>query len=318
MTLHYDAEANWVINTHCHFNCTYCFFGVQPRRRPTKLPISIEQIVRFFNNTGLTWLIHITGGEPFLYSELVELCRRLSEHHFIAITSNIDLEKVYHFAATIDPSRVDSFHCSLHIVEREKRQRVPDFIDKVLHLRKKGFNTFVSYVLYPPLLKRFYNDFAFFKNQGVILVPKLYRGFFDGQSYPAAYTSQERILYEQYLTMAQTDYDIVLNHQSGTATIDLSLDQHLLKGIPDFKGYPCYSGQRFIRIVPDGTINRCGTKTILGNLFEQRLELLSGPQDCQEEACPYFCMKYSAMPLPLPKSNWEKCESFFITDTDVS
>jgi hypothetical protein len=35
-----------------------------------------------FDSTGYRWLLHMTGGEPGIYPQFVELCEALTERHF--------------------------------------------------------------------------------------------------------------------------------------------------------------------------------------------------------------------------------------------
>ena len=44
----------------------------------------------------------------------------------------------------------------------------------------------------------------------------------------------------------------------------------------------------------DGKIFRCGQKTVLGNIFERRLNLFAEDRPCDDEYCPYWCMRYSS------------------------
>jgi len=43
----------------------------------------------------------------------------------------------------------------------------------------------------------------------------------------------------------------------------------------------------------DGKIFRCGQKTVLGNIFERRLDLFPEDRPCDDEYCPYWCLRYS-------------------------
>jgi hypothetical protein len=80
------------------------------------------------------------------------------------------------FKEKISPESVGFIHCSLHILERERLGLVGDYIDKFNILRKKGFYVFASYVMFPHLINRFEKDYEYFKKEGIILMPKIYRG----------------------------------------------------------------------------------------------------------------------------------------------
>src|SRR5664279_2735400 len=101
----FDIEADWTLSLFCNYKCDYCFFrsSTQP---PFAGRVSTEEHLEFFNSTGRVWLLHLTGGEPFLYPDFVQLCKALVSRHFICINSNLSSSRVPVFAAEVDPSRV--------------------------------------------------------------------------------------------------------------------------------------------------------------------------------------------------------------------
>ena len=84
----YDVEADWLLLSSCNYTCSYCYRPVEKLRERVRVAGSIEDIVGFFNESGLTWLLHITGGEPLVYPQFVELCQELTQEHFISLNSN--------------------------------------------------------------------------------------------------------------------------------------------------------------------------------------------------------------------------------------
>ena len=107
----YDIFANWRINLLCNFRCEYCFYSVfivdrKKQTINTDDEYNIEKIVEGFNKTGLTWLVYISGGEPFLQPDFLELCRGLTEKHYISINTNLSTRNIYDFAKHINPEKV--------------------------------------------------------------------------------------------------------------------------------------------------------------------------------------------------------------------
>ena len=110
----YDIAADWTINTRCNFNCDYCFFGDGVQiEHPSVGAHSIDSIAEFFNGTSKIWHLHITGGEPFLYPQFADLCKLLTQQHFISINSNLSSPRVNDFAEQINPERVKYIHLAL-------------------------------------------------------------------------------------------------------------------------------------------------------------------------------------------------------------
>lgn len=283
-----DIEADWVISLLCNFNCRYCVSHIGSQRQVEDLS---NKFIGFFDASGKRWLLHITGGEPFLYPNFVGLCGRLTQHHKINLNTNLSSPLVYDFARQIDPSKVTFINVGLHIVEREKYGLVDDFVKKYRYLKNKGFSIFVSYVMHPTLFSRFKKDYEYFKSLGIIVSPKSLRGVFFGKRYPEAYAVAQKKTFIKLSLRAEQEAE---NEKILTEPIiNLSLDRNFVENSPKYKGKRCLAGKEFVRIFPDGKITRCDKKTVIGNVFENKLTLYPGARICDTYSCPYFCAKYS-------------------------
>lgn len=309
------VEINWLINDYCNFNCIYCFPG---SKKNEFIGIrEVNKIVDGFKKTGLRWLIYISGGEPFLSPNFLELCQKLTEDHIISINSNISHSTVYRFAELINPEKVRCVHCSLHIVERERLNLVDDFIEKYKYLESKGFYLYASYVLYPNLIDRFRRDYAFFKSKGIILRPKLFRGSNNRVNpniinfpflwrfksyfildYPGAYSTRQKENIISYIKQSQKDGNFDIDHKEDLwkgRLSDIYLDASFIDGYPSFKGKYCLAGKMFVRMTPMGEVYRCyNDNYYLGNLFEGTIRLFEKPAVCASDfcTCPYIGYRY--------------------------
>lgn len=305
------GEINWLINDYCNFNCVYCYPG---SKKNEFIGIrDVNKIVDGFKRTGMRWLIYISGGEPFLYPNFLELCQKLTEDHIISINSNITHSDVYRFADHVNPENVRCVHCSLHIVERERLNLVDDFINKYKYLESKGFYVFVSYVLYPNLIDRFRRDYEFFKSKGIILRPKIFRGTYNRFSfnivnlpffwrfnpywiltYPKAYSSKQKEKIISYINQSQKNGGFDIDHKEDLWKGRLSniyLDKSFIDGFPSFKGKYCLAGKTFVRMTPTGEVYRCyDDNYYFGNLFEGSIRLFEKPALCTSVlcTCPYI------------------------------
>src|SRR5215211_3732418 len=131
MTRTYDIEADWTLMTTCNFRCVYCFHSNDKLGARIRPPAPVEQLVDFFDGSGLRWHLHLTGGEPFHYPDFLELCRLLTKKHVISINSNVDSPKVLQFVETINPDDVDFINCAVHLQQRTDRKRLPQFMKHV-------------------------------------------------------------------------------------------------------------------------------------------------------------------------------------------
>lgn len=80
----YAIEADWHLLDTCNYRCAYCFFG--PATLGTKLRTFCDPKgwSSAFEASGSIWLLHMTGGEPSIYPNFVELCEQLTVRQFIS------------------------------------------------------------------------------------------------------------------------------------------------------------------------------------------------------------------------------------------
>ena len=289
----YDIEADWIISSYCNFSCDYCFsYAASPDSLKTLL--TAETIMRFLDHSDLTWLIHLTGGEPFFYPHFVDLCSQITQNHFISINSNLTTDYVRDFAQRINPERVNFVHGALHLAERERHRQMRRFVKHVNLLQANHFSVFVSSVMTPELFKRFPDDFNTFQSHGITIIPKAMRGIYQGKRYPQAYTERECELFREYSLKAMEAQPNHLVFPLGPPLIDLSLDREFIDQPYDFRGKLCDAGKYFVQIRDDGTITRCCSyNKILGRVTTSQLDLYDDALPCDTSCCPYFCQKFS-------------------------
>lgn len=309
----YDIEVHWHICLTCNFDCRFCFFRGS-RKTACRGYRDTKKILDGFDRLGASCLINISGGEPFLYDGFVGLCASLSEKHFLCINTNLSREEVYEFAENIDPGRVGYLNCSVNISERERLGLLEDYIEKFTLLEERGFSTLATYVMYPPFLERFENDYAYFRSHGITLRPKVFRGRYGNNAlfafpgmkkverylaplYPDSYTAEQKTMILDYIRRGKTEDRAVNRRKSGYTgrVLDPGLDERFMSGLPSFKGKYCAAGKSFVRMTPNGDVHRChGGDFFLGNLFEGTVVLFDKPEKCPFDVCrcPYLGYEY--------------------------
>ena len=275
--IEYDVFAYWEINLYCNYDCSYCYFHLCRKKYDPKYSgHSVEKLRRAFDNITGTWLIHMSGGEPFFQPDLVELCRRLTKRHYVSINSNLSTPAVYDFADEVDPRRVPRILASLHV---DQRRNLEDFIDKIRYLRDRGFKVYVSQVMYPPILNRFEKCFQYLKRRGIIIKPQVFRGIYRMKRYPRGYTEEERCLFTRYYNESREDSD----DEEGP----VSIEDQILEGDFSFKGIRCNAGRNYVFLRFNGDLMRChGESRRLGNIFEGQMDLFEKPRLCRAQTCP--------------------------------
>ena len=117
----YDIEADWILLRSCNFRCEYCFPSINRCSSSVQKYGSPSEWELGFDRTGKTWLLHISGGEPSIHPEFVELCSRLTRNHYISINSNISHQSIGNFTKKVKPERVHFINAAIHLEERIKK-----------------------------------------------------------------------------------------------------------------------------------------------------------------------------------------------------
>lgn len=312
--MHCDIEIHWQVCLTCNFRCEYCFHGKNQSNAFAGIQ-DTQKIIDGFNRLGLNCQINISGGEPFSYRNFVGLCKQLTERHHISVNTNLSYPNVYQFADEIDPAKVIFLNCSVNIAERERLGLMDDYIAKLHYLKDKGFASHVTYVMYPTFIKRFEQDYAFFKSHGIILRPKVFRGHFYPWfiphswkirqlkkkltgPYPMAYSRREKRKLRVWIERSEQEAGKAYAGDSKEwhgRNVNLGLDRYLLGKESSFKGRVCLAGKNFVKMNSQGDVYRChNSEKFLGNLFEGTVKLSQYPQKCEWDKClcPYLGYTY--------------------------
>lgn len=190
-TEEFRNQIMWTINNQCNFHCMYCWQS--HNNKEVLNPIDLNKLSAGLNCLQKVWVFCISGGEPFLEKNFVDICKIISERHYLGIITNLSTANVYDFADKINPARCFYINAAIHIAEREKRDKnLSSFIDKVLYLQEKGFNITAQYVAHPVLFDRIKSDIKYLKGQGISNVQyKTFYGVHDGKDYPASFSHEQ-------------------------------------------------------------------------------------------------------------------------------
>jgi MoaA/NifB/PqqE/SkfB family radical SAM enzyme len=304
VNLAYDVEADWVLLRTCNFRCRYC--GIPPAELGAK-------IVRYatpaewrdaLNATGKSWLLHLTGGEPSVYPDFVELCEQLTRDHYLSINTNLSHPCLDVLAERIDPDRVHFINAALHYEQRESKDPLELFIERVAKFNARGFNMLISSVMTPQVSDAFVELQNRFEARGLCIIPKVMRGWHEGRLYPDSYTMRQRRLVHKHLKRARAKYATTLARMVEPPTINMFADELFLKRVPQYSGKMCASGQKFVQIEADGNVVRCNSGESLGNILMKNLKLFRESRACDTTYCPYFCEKYSNPPFVTPQRSF--------------
>jgi MoaA/NifB/PqqE/SkfB family radical SAM enzyme len=261
----WDWEFDWHLTNRCNFFCEYCHPQIRYvlNKKHLNEP-EAELVVRRFDETGHTCLVHMSGGEPFLFPGFVDLCAGLTRRHYISINTNLASPEVAEFARRVDPTKVAKIIAAVHIPERQRLGlELVRYANDYRILRGAGFDVDALYVLYPPLLGRLTDDLGALKELGVDHVrAKVFKGVFEGRRYPESYTEDERA-------------HILAN--SG----EYVFNKPYMDGLLSFRGRRCTAGVTSFKVTVTGEVRRCASvPTGYGNLYDGTFQPSDEPQPC--------------------------------------
>jgi len=193
----YDAWLHWRVTNRCNLNCHYCFeFDSEAKKHGELFTIDIPVLINTLHKTNKTFKISFVGGEPFLVPNIVEVCSKITQRHYIAFNTNLTSANIKEFTDKIDPDRVIYILASLHIKELEKRHLLNKYIDHFLLCKEKGFVIDAVEIAHPSLLSQAEQYKYFFRRHKINIVFTHYIGDYNGKKYPESYTTEELSIFD--------------------------------------------------------------------------------------------------------------------------
>ena len=267
----------WDVHYRCNYKCSYC--NSQKPGQDDFIEaryLDVDKWIAIWNGIYERYgscEIQLTGGEPFTYPGIMDLITQLSKIHTLEFSTNLSWD-IEPFIKNISPDRARvgvSFHPEFTDFDL--------FLNKAVGLKKSGFEIWVNYVAYPPILKDMPRYKREVQRSGMSFSVLPFTGIFDGRSFPDGYLESER-----RIVCADNGVSVV-----NKKTADWKMGDQKNKT----KGRLCRMGQMYAKIHPDGEVLRCcgigGGK--LGNFIDGALELLKDPAPCSCEKCPCWrCM----------------------------
>ena len=242
----------------CNYRCPYCSYLRMQEGNHFEGTIEGWRAAfkRTFPNQHIVF--YLAYGEPMIGDRFYEVLDMVGAEPDweVRMTSNISvpLDKLVNTRIARE-GRLNvnaSFHP--HMTTKD------EFLNQALFLREHGIEVPIVYVLYPPLFKRFEDDFRYFDAHRFLVHVRRFRGRYRKKLYPEAYTDEERSFVAKYCDDATIKYMLCNEPTYGKLT---------------------WSGVDFILVDNKGTVGYCDDfrqgRHSLGNLFDETVQLLSGP-----------------------------------------
>lgn len=250
----------------CNYACGFCY--LRPRNRTGELgPLGTRDGMRmlgdYFAQHG-EWELHLTGGEPSLHPEFMTVCCELTRQHRLSLSTNLSFD-VAAFLREVPAARIASISATL---QPEGEQELAGFMAKMRLLREAEITCATAYVATPERLPGLPALRARFRAEGIPLCVQALNGEYRGQSYPAAYSNEEKQCIRAHSLLYISPLLLDLNQTS----------------FPH--GEPCGAGcSRVIVNGLTGEVRPCAHLPACGNLHTGELRLLPAPLPCSASEC---------------------------------
>jgi tetratricopeptide (TPR) repeat protein len=268
----YRPHFTWNILSSCNYGCSYCSAPTQLNRMEDRdkqsTSVSPQQWLdiwkKVYDDYG-TCRIRLSGGEPSIYRGFHEVVGGVSQWHIIQLNTNLSFD-VAKFAAKANPKmvRIDaSFHPEFPKME--------GFLEKLRVLREAGFRLIVSVVASPPFMEHLPAFKKRVQELGCSFLVHPFYGPYNGKTYPAAYTEEEK----------EKIYGL---HGAAKVNLEFQTD-----GAFHTKGKQCRMGQMYATVFPNGEVYRCCNhdyRLKLGDMTKNEFfKLLNEPTACEAATC---------------------------------
>jgi MoaA/NifB/PqqE/SkfB family radical SAM enzyme len=208
--------------------------------------------VNAFNRIG-PQIMDITGGEPFMNKNLVDIINGLSCK--IGLTTNLS-QNILEFVQKVSPSKVVSITVSYHPSQVMTQEA---FIGKALLLANRGFNVTVNFVAHPEQLFLIPAARALFESMGL------------------------RFHVDPFATDNQNRFEYSDREKQFLAPFVQADREFRIKDVQ--KNVKCSGGRNYLQVDPDGFAYRCMTMHLtheapLGNILDPLFKVNKSDAPC--------------------------------------
>ena len=246
----------------CNYKCEYCYdhSTINDGHYFIKDIDMVEWRKAFRNTFGNEKVIYyLSYGEPMLSQGFYDVLEMIADEHkwYGHMTSNLSvpLERL------VNTKLVKEGRFYINASFHPTQIKADKFLKKLLFLREEGVECPIVLVAHPLLLKDFQDYIHFFGKYDFLVHVRRFRGWYEGEHYPQAYTDDVRRLIAKYCDNATIRY--MLNESN-----------------VDLRGKLSYEGMYYVLVDEKGDVwtSPDSKNKYLGNVFKNNVELFTEPQ----------------------------------------
>jgi len=204
---------------HCNYKCPYCYYATSPKTKDYFWGNIDDWQAAFKNCFGNQQLIfYLAFGEPMIGEHFYDVVSMIEKEPkwALRITTNLsqDLKRL------MDSKLANEGRLFINASFHPTQEKIESFTRRLLFLRENNIESPVVYVMWPPLLKRFEEDFKLFDSYNFPVHVRRFQGSYKGKIYPEAYTDEERQFISRYCDDGTIKY--MLNKKEVTSRLTYS------------------------------------------------------------------------------------------------
>lgn len=275
---------DWILTEKCNLNCYYCLQNADTRMAKCT-PVNCS----FAQKAESPMLFHLTGGEPFLVPNLIDLVNELqSMGHYVSMNTNL-IHSPREFSECVNKEHFLFINGSYHYMYR--KELIKPYIRNYMYLREAGIFTYATIVMLPDLFDDLLSVADKLISNGVCVLPKLMRGRDNGRQYPRDYDSTQIEKMSALLDKSKSNLsaeDKIRLEQA--CQYNVSIDDWQ-KGENSI-GTRCFDGLHYIRITEIGDVVFCNELS-MGNVYQEnfQFQFCDTKKDCPYKTDNYLCKK---------------------------
>lgn len=275
---------DWILTEKCNLNCYYCLQHADTRNAECG-PVDCH----FAANVKSTMLFHLTGGEPFLVPNLIDLINDLqSMGHYVSMNTNLT-RPTGNFSECVNKEKLLFINASYHYVYR--KGHLAPFVRNYMYLREAGIFTYATIVMIPQLFDELSVIADKLISYGVCVLPKLMRGRDNGRQYPQDYDSTQLEMISCLLNQSKSILSAEEKCKLTQACLyNVSIDDWQTES--HSIGTRCFDGIHYIRITETGDVVYCNG-ILAGNVYHEGFHFHSNDikRDCPYKTDNYLCKR---------------------------